>query len=107
MTLIISWGCHALEDSNSDVVGIDIANIIRMNINVMQIIRENYRLPYGIDIVDIIRMNTNVMQIIRGNYRLPYVQYGGGRAPKQLIVARLPPIRGRWTSRVGGRYISC
>ena len=55
MTSIISRGCHALEDSNS--------NACRTSI------------------VDIIRIATNVMCIIQEDYRIPHVEHGGGRSP--------------------------
>ncbi|WJZ89199.1 hypothetical protein VitviT2T_008431 [Vitis vinifera] len=55
MTSIISRGCHALEDSNS--------NACRTSI------------------VDIICIATNVMCIIQEDYRIPHVEHGGGRSP--------------------------
>ena len=57
-------------------------------------------------IVDIIGMATNVMCIIQEDYRIPHVEHGRGRSPAQSIVARLPLVRGRSTSRGRGRYIS-
>ena len=81
MTSIISQGGHALEDSDTDACRTGIVNIIRMTIDVMFIIREDYRLPY--------------------------VEHVGGRSPAQSIVARPPLVRGRSTSRGRGRYNSC
>ena len=81
MTLIISrWG-YALEDSDSDACRTGIVDIIRMAIDVMCIIREDYRIPH--------------------------VEHGGGRSLAQSTVAWLPLVRGRLTSRGKGRYISC
>ncbi|RVX06206.1 hypothetical protein CK203_027425 [Vitis vinifera] len=81
MTSIISRGGHALEDSDSDVSRIGIVDIIRMAIDVMCIIREDYRLPH--------------------------VEHGGGRSTAQSTIARPPLVRGRSTSRGRGRYSSC
>ena len=58
-------------------------------------------------IVDIIRMAIDVMCIIREDYRLPHVDHGGGRSPAQSTVTRPPVVRGRSTSRGRGRYSSC
>ena len=80
MTSIISQGGHALEDSDTDAC--------------------------RTGIVDIIRMTTDVMCIIQEDYRIPHVEHGRGRSPAQSIVARLPLVRGRSTSRGRGRYIS-
>ena len=46
MTSIISRGGHALEDSDIDACCTGIVDIIRMAIDVMCIIREDYRLPH-------------------------------------------------------------
>ena len=58
-------------------------------------------------IVDIICMVIDVMCIIREDYRIPYVEHGGGRSPAQSTIARLPLVRGRLASRGRSRYISC
>lgn len=55
ITLIISQGGYALEDSDSDVCHIGIVDIVCMGIGVIRILREDYHLPY--------------------------VQHGGGRPP--------------------------
>ena len=81
MTSIISRGGHALEDSDSDACRTGIVDIIRMAIDVMCIIREDYRIPH--------------------------VEHGGGKSPAQSTVARPPLVRGRSTSRGRGRYSSC
>ena len=57
-------------------------------------------------IVDIIRMAIDVMCIIREDYRIPHVEHGGGKSPAQSTVARPPLVRGRSTSRGGSEYIS-
>ncbi|RVW95311.1 hypothetical protein CK203_034139 [Vitis vinifera] len=44
-------------------------------------------------IVDIIRMAIDVMCIIREDYRIPHVEHGGGRSPAQSIVAPLPFVQ--------------
>ena len=46
MTSIISRGGHALEDSDSDACRTGIVDIIRMVIDIMCIIREDYRISY-------------------------------------------------------------
>ena len=81
MTSFISRGGHASEDSDSDACRIGIVDIIRMAIDVMCIIREDYRIPH--------------------------VEHGGGRSPAQSTIARSPLVRGRLTSRGRDRYSSC
>eukprot|EP00261_Vitis_vinifera_P021396 XP_010652608.1 PREDICTED: uncharacterized protein LOC104879884 [Vitis vinifera] len=81
MTSIISRGGHALEDSNTDACRTDIVDIICMAIDVICIIREDYRLLH--------------------------VEHGGDRSPAQSTVARPPLVQGRSTSRGRGRYSSC
>ena len=81
MTLFISLGGHALEDFDSDACRTGIVDIIRMTIDVMCIIGEDYHIPH--------------------------VEHGRDRSPAQLIVAPLPLVRGWSTSRGKCRYISC
>ena len=45
MTSIVSRGCHALVDSNDDACRNGIVDIICMAMDVLRIIREDYRLP--------------------------------------------------------------
>ena len=80
MASIISQGGRALEVSDSDAC--------------------------RTGIVGIICMSTDVMQIIWEDYRLPYVQHRGGRSLAQSMVAQFPPVQGQWTSRGRCRCIS-
>ena len=66
MTSIISRGGHALEDSDIDACRTGIVDIIRMAIDVMCIIQEDYCITY--------------------------VEHGGGRSPTQSTVAGLPLV---------------